>query len=65
MAGASGARSWLQTRHLTWLTPRRMKVATACLFTAAAIGSSATISGSTPAPRAHGARAHAPLQHER
>jgi hypothetical protein len=49
MAGASGARSWLQTRHTTWLTPRRMKVATVGLFTAAAIGSSVTVSGSTPA----------------
>src|SRR5829696_6674712 len=24
MAGATGARSWLQARHDTWLTPRRM-----------------------------------------
>lgn len=54
MAGASGARSWLQQQHTTWLTPQRMRVATVGLFTAAAIGSSVTISGSTPGP-AHGA----------
>jgi len=48
MAGASGARSWLQNQHATWLTPRRLKVTTVGLFTAAAIGSSVTISGSTP-----------------
>jgi hypothetical protein len=48
MAGASGARSWLQAHHETWLTPRRMKVATASIFTAAAIGSSVAIKGSTP-----------------
>ena len=57
MAGASGARSWLQNQHTTWLTPRRMKVATVGLFAAAAIGSSVTISGSTPAPAQ---RAHSP-----
>jgi hypothetical protein len=48
MAGASGARSWLQAHHETWLTPRRMKVATASIFAAAAIGSSVAIKGSTP-----------------
>jgi hypothetical protein len=48
MAGASGARSWLQARHETWLTPRRMKVATAGIFAAAAIGSTVGLKGSTP-----------------
>jgi hypothetical protein len=48
MAGASGARSWLQARHETWLTPRRMKVATASIFAAAAIGSTVGLKGSTP-----------------
>jgi hypothetical protein len=54
MAGASGTRSWLQAQHATWLTPRRMRVATVTLFTAAAIGSSVTISGSTPGAHHHG-----------
>jgi hypothetical protein len=48
MAGASGARSWLQARHETWLTPRRMKVATASIFAAAALGSTVGLKGSTP-----------------
>jgi hypothetical protein len=59
MAGATGARSWLQARHQTWLTPRRMKVATAGIFAAAAIGSTVGLKGSTPpshpaAPAAQG-----------
>jgi hypothetical protein len=48
MAGASGARVWLQARHETWLTPRRMKVATVSVFAAAAIGSSVGLKGTTP-----------------
>ena len=48
MAGATGARSWLQARHETWLTPRRMKVATASIFAAAALGSTVGLKGSTP-----------------
>lgn len=56
MAGASGVRSWLQAHHLTWLTPRRMRAATAALFAAAAIVSSVGLSGSskpTAQPAAH------------
>jgi hypothetical protein len=48
MAGATGARSWLQARHETWLTPRRMKVATVSVFAAATIGSTVGLKGSTP-----------------
>jgi hypothetical protein len=47
MAGASGARSWLQAQHATWLTPRRMKVATVSLFAAATVGSSLSLTGSS------------------
>jgi hypothetical protein len=46
-AGATGVRSWLQTRHLTWLTPRRMRVATIALMTAAFAVSSFGLSGSS------------------
>jgi hypothetical protein len=57
MAGATGARSWLQARHETWMTPRRMKVATVSIFAAATIGSTVGLKGSTPpshpAPPAH------------
>jgi hypothetical protein len=47
MTGASATRGWLQAHHQTWLTPKRMKVATVVLFTAATIGSSATLGGSS------------------
>jgi hypothetical protein len=48
MAGASGARSWLQNRHETWLTERRIKAATAGIFVAATLGSTVALKGSTP-----------------
>jgi hypothetical protein len=58
MAGASGARTWLQAQHASWLTPARMRVATVGVFAAAAIGSSLTLSGSS----AHtGVHQHAPV----
>jgi hypothetical protein len=53
MTGASATRSWLQAQHLTWLTPKRMRVATVAMFTAATIGSSATLGGSATAPKHH------------
>jgi hypothetical protein len=49
-AGASGVRAWLQARHLTWLTPRRMRAMTIALLVAAFAVSSVGISGSTPPP---------------
>jgi hypothetical protein len=61
MAGASGARSWLQTRHETWLTERRMKAATAGIFVAATLGSTVALKGSTPP--AHHAPAPMPIEH--
>jgi hypothetical protein len=57
MAGASGARTWLQAQHATWLTPKRMRAATVGVFAAAAIGSSLTLSGSSGHTGAH---QHAP-----
>jgi len=60
MAGASGARSWLQNQHLTWLTPRRMRAATVTLFVAALLVSSIGLSGSSrPARSVPGARSTA------
>jgi hypothetical protein len=54
MTGASATRSWLQAQHITWLTAKRMRVATIALFSAAAIGSSATLGGSsTPVKQPH------------
>lgn len=46
--GASGARTWLQNSHATWLTPARMKVATIGVMSAAFAVSTVGLSGSTP-----------------
>jgi hypothetical protein len=64
MAGASGARSWLQARHETWLTERRMKAATAGIFVAATLGSTVALKGSTP-PAHHPAPQPTPAAHTR
>jgi len=54
MAGASGVRSWLQNHHMGWLTPKRLRAATAVLFVAAFGISSVGLSGSSaPAPSHH------------
>lgn len=58
--GASGARAWLQSRHLTWLTPGRMKAVTAALLVAAFAVSSIGLSGSTRPPAAAAAQHRAP-----
>jgi hypothetical protein len=34
-AGATGMRSWLATRTWSWLTPKRLKLATGALLVAA------------------------------
>jgi hypothetical protein len=57
MAGATGARSWLAAQHLTWLTPRRTRAATAGLFVAATLGSSLVLGGSSTPP-AHATAGH-------
>jgi hypothetical protein len=64
MAGASGARSWLQAHHVTWLTPRRMRVATASIFVAATLGSTVALKGSSPPshPSSHPVAAQASQQ---
>jgi hypothetical protein len=54
MAGASGARTWLQNHHMGWLTPKRLRAATAVLFVAAFGISSVGLSGSSaPTPPHH------------
>ena len=50
-AGATGVRSWLQAHHLTWLTPRRLRIATIALIVAAFAVSSIGFSGSTKPPQ--------------
>jgi hypothetical protein len=49
-AGASGARSWLAAHHLSWLTPRRLRLATVTLFVIAGLVSSVGLSGSSATP---------------
>jgi hypothetical protein len=56
MAGASGTRSWLQTQHMSWLTPSRLRAITIALFVLAFVISSVALSGSGAV--AHTARAH-------
>jgi hypothetical protein len=56
--GATGARTWLQNSHETWLTPRRMKAATIGVMSAALAVSTVGLSGSTP--NHHTPAAHAP-----
>jgi hypothetical protein len=54
MAGASGARTWLQTHHLDWLTPKRLRALTASMFVVALLVSSLGLSGSSkPTHPAH------------
>jgi hypothetical protein len=64
MAGATGARSWLQAHHFGWLAPRRMKAATIALFAVATLVASIGLSGST-APAKGVAPAHASALHNR
>jgi hypothetical protein len=54
-AGATGARTWLQAHHATWLTPRRLRLATIALMCAAFAVSTVGLSGSTSndAPAKH------------
>jgi hypothetical protein len=62
MAGASGARSWLQAQHQSWLTERRIKAATAGIFVAATLGSTVALKGSSSAP-VHHDQSPAPIEH--
>jgi hypothetical protein len=49
-SAATGFRTWLQTHHFGWLTPRRMRSLTIVAMCAAGLVSTVSISGSTPAP---------------
>jgi hypothetical protein len=49
-AGATGARTWLQTRDTSWLTPKRIKAATIALFVAAFGFSTIGLSSSSSTP---------------
>jgi len=58
-SAASGFRSWLQTHHFGWLTPRRLRALTIGAMCAAGIVSTVGFSGSTPAPAYRASATHA------
>ena len=49
-SAATGFRTWLQTHHFGWLTPRRLRALTIGAMCAAALVSTIGFSGSTTAP---------------
>jgi hypothetical protein len=51
-SAATGFRTWLQSHHFGWLTPRRMRSLTIAAMCAAGLGSTIGFSGSTP-PSTH------------
>jgi len=55
-SAATGFRTWMQSHHFGWLTPKRMRALTIAAMCAAGLVSTVGISGSTP-PTAH-ATAH-------
>jgi alkanesulfonate monooxygenase SsuD/methylene tetrahydromethanopterin reductase-like flavin-dependent oxidoreductase (luciferase family) len=57
-SAATGFRTWLQTHHFTWLTPRRLRALTLAAMAAATVASTVGFSGSTP-PSHHPAEAPA------
>ena len=46
-AGVSGTRAFIAAKHLSWMTPRRMRAITATLLSAGLLGSATLVSGST------------------
>lgn len=56
-SAATGFRTWLQTHHFGWLTPKRLRALTIAAMCAAGLVSTVGISGST-APGAHAAQTH-------
>jgi hypothetical protein len=48
-ATASGTRSYIASKHFSWLTPRRLRAITVSLLAAALLTSSLLVSGSGPA----------------
>ncbi len=48
-SAATGFRTWLQTHHFGWLTPKRMRALTIGAMCAAGLVSTIGFSGATPA----------------
>jgi hypothetical protein len=57
-SAATGFRTWLQSHHFGWLTPKRMRALTITAMVAAGLVSAVGFSGSTPANAATKAPAH-------
>jgi hypothetical protein len=55
MAAANGTRAWLGRKSSRWLTPKRLRIVTVVLFSAALLASAFLMSGSSPTPGSHGA----------
>jgi hypothetical protein len=45
VGGAAGVRAWLATKRRSWMTPRRMRIATIALLAASLLASSLALSG--------------------
>jgi hypothetical protein len=45
---ASGARAFVASRHFSWLTPRRLRILTILLLTAALLASATLVAGTGP-----------------
>jgi hypothetical protein len=58
-SAATGFRTWLQTHHFGWLTPKRMRALTIAAMVAAGLVSTVGISGSTTPPAAPAERSAA------
>jgi hypothetical protein len=65
VAGASGAKAWLEAHHLTWLTEARMRAVTIGLVIAMLAVSSIAFSGSTKADHGASQASHGAVQHSR
>jgi hypothetical protein len=62
-SAATGFRTWLQSHHFGWLTPKRLRALTVAAMCGAGLVSTVGISGSTPAsaqPVAHNVAHSAP-----
>lgn len=62
-SGATGFRTWLQSHHFGWLTPKRMRTLTIAAMIAAGLVSTVGISGSST-PVAHAAAHQASAEHD-
>jgi hypothetical protein len=51
-AGVSGTRAFIAAKHLSWMTPRRLRAITATLLCGGLLASATLVSGSTAPPRA-------------